>query len=142
MSDTPTLTPKQRETLAALGDELIPAAEGMPSASGADVQGVWVDRVLSVRPDLADELIRVLDSAAGQDPKKEVRRLNSESQQDLAAVGLIVTGAYYLSPRVRQAIGYPGQEKSPPYPDEADYYLRDGLLNPVVDRGEIYRQMP
>ena len=134
-----TLTQQQRQTLAGLGDELIPSAEGMPSASEADVHGDWVDRVLEVRPDVAENLIRVLDAASGQDPMEEIRRLNSDSPEDLATLGLVVTGAYYLNSRVRQAIGYPGQKPNPPYPDEADYYLRDGLLDPVVERGPIWR---
>jgi hypothetical protein len=138
----PKLNDEQRGTLAALGDQLVPEAEGMPSASGAEVHGVWIDRVLEVRPDLAEPLIKVLDSARGKDPMEEIRRWNSESPQDLATVGLAVTGAYYLNPRIRQAIQYPGQERNPPFPDEADYFLRDGLLDPVLARPAIYRPTP
>jgi hypothetical protein len=43
-----------------------------------------------------------------------------------------------MNPKVRKRLRYPGQKASPPYPDEADYYLRDGLLDPVIERGPIY----
>jgi choline dehydrogenase-like flavoprotein len=45
--------------------------------------------------------------------------------------------------KVRRRIGYPGQGKRPPYPDEAEYDLRDGLLDPVLERGSAaFRQAP
>ena len=43
---------------------------------------------------------------------------------------------------VRKAVGYPGQKANPPYPDEAEYDLRDGLLEPVIARGPLYRPTP
>ena len=52
----------------------------------------------------------------------------------------MATGAYYLHPRVRRLIGYPGQKPDPAADDESDYWLRDGLLDPVIDRGPIWRQ--
>ncbi len=133
---------ESRATLAALADVLVPEAEGMPAASQVDVQGKWVDRVLRVRPDLAAELARVLGAARGRDPVAEVARLQQEDAEGFSVLALAVTGAYYLHPRVRKLIGYPGQKKNPPYPDEADYYLRDGLVDPVVARGPIYRPTP
>ncbi len=133
---------ESRATLAALADVLVPEAEGMPAASQVDVQGKWVDRVLKVRPDLAAELARVLGTARGREPVAEVERLQHEDAGGFAVLALAVTGAYYLHPRIRKLIGYPGQKKNPPYPDEADYYLRDGLVDPVTARGPIYRPTP
>lgn len=133
---------ESRATLAALADVLVPEAEGMPAASQVNVQGKWVDRVLRVRPDLAPDLARVLGEASGRNPVAEVARLQGEDAAGFAALALAVTGAYYLNPRIRKLIGYPGQKPNPPYPDEADYYLRDGLLDPVIQRGQIFRPTP
>jgi choline dehydrogenase-like flavoprotein len=47
-----------------------------------------------------------------------------------------------MNQKVRRRIGYPGQGKRPPYPDEADYDLRDGLLDPVIERGPIHKRAP
>lgn len=131
----------RRETLAALADVLIPAAEGMPAASEADVAGKWLDRVAVVRPDILPDLVRVLDEATGKDPAAEVRRLQESPDSGFGALALAATGAYYLNPRIRRLIGYPGQKPNPPYPDEADYYLEGGLLDPVLERGPIYRRV-
>jgi hypothetical protein len=133
---------ESRATLAALADVLVPEAEGMPAASQVDVHGKWVDRVLRVRPDLVDVLSRVLGEARGRDPVTEVARLQQDDPDGFAVLALAVTGAYYLNPRIRKRIGYPGQKSNPPYPDEADYYLRDGLVGPVTARGPIYRPTP
>lgn len=138
-SAVPTLSAEQRQTLAQLADELVPAAEGMPAASDVDVHAEWIDRVLVVRPDLHATLTRILDQAAGKNTEEHIRELNSEAPEDLAALGLAVTGAYYLHPEVRERLGYPGQERRPPSANEAEHFLQDGLLDPVIQRGPVYR---
>jgi hypothetical protein len=136
------VTAEQRATLAALADVIVPGAEGMPSASEVKVHERWIDRAVSGRPDLEDELRRAVDVAAGRDPESELARLRDEEPATFEAIALLVTGAYYMVPRVRKLIGYPGQKRTPAYPDEADYDLRDGLLDPVIARGPIHRQTP
>ena len=37
--------------------------------------------------------------------------LNKDDPAALSAIGLVASAAYYMSPRVRLLIGYPGQEK-------------------------------
>ena len=44
--------------------------------------------------------------------------------------------------KVRKRIGYPGQGKRPPFSDEAEYDLRDGLLDPVFERGPVNSTEP
>src|SRR4029453_7268972 len=44
---------------------------------------------------------------------------------------------YYMNLKIRKRIGYPGQGKRPPFSDEAEYDLRDGLLDPVFERGPV-----
>jgi len=129
--------------LAALADVLLPPADGVPAASEVDVHGKWIDRALRARPDLEPELLRVLDGGGeGESPEAWLARLRSEDAAASETLVLLVTGAYYMHPKVRKLIGYPGQKPTPEYPDEAEYYLRDGLLDPVVARGSIYRPTP
>jgi hypothetical protein len=142
MSRSEPLGDELRRTLAALGDVLVPQAEGMPSASEVGIEGRWVDRVLRARPDLEPILVRLLGEAEARDPVEEVDRLNAQDPDSFATLALVVTGAYYMHPRVRKLIGYPGQKRNPPAPDEAEYYLRDGILDSVSERGAIYRPTP
>jgi choline dehydrogenase-like flavoprotein len=113
-----------------LADALIPAVDGMPSASEADATGKWTERALAARPDLAADFERALEAA-------DAESLQQDDPGAFAALGEIVSGAYYMNVKVRRRIGYPGQKSNPPFPDEADFYL-EGLLperdEPLPDR--------
>jgi hypothetical protein len=128
-----------RETFKALADVLLPADGPMPAASAADADCTWLERVLAVRPDQLPVLTRVLAAAVGRAPGAEVRRLKREDPPGFLALASACAGSYYLNPGNRRLIGYPGQEPSLPEPGETDGELGDGLLDPVVARGPIYR---
>ncbi len=131
---TPELGPERLATLRALADALIPEAGDLPSAGAADPDGRWLARTLAARPELCGELGRVLGGGAEREPATETRRLFAEDRPGFDALAAVVAGSYYLNVKVRRRIGYPGQGKRPPYPDEAEYDLRDGLLDPVLAR--------
>lgn len=137
-----TLSQGQRETFWPLADVLVPATEDMPAASGAGSAEKWLDRALAARPDLVEPLAAVLDAAAGRDPEEEARRLHAEDPDGFSALAQIVSGGYYMNLKVRKRIGYPGQGKRLPFSDEAEYDLRDGLLDPVFARGPINTTPP
>ena len=134
-----TVDDRARATLAALADVLIPAGDGMPSASQAGVAGPWLDEVLRSRPDIADDLRRVLEAATGADPSEAVARLQAERPDDFAVLAVVVPGAYYMNPDIRRLIGYPGQQAVPIDEDAPPDHEEDGLLRAVVERGPIYR---
>jgi hypothetical protein len=129
----------RRATLAGLADVLIPAGDGMPSASEAGVAGKWLDEFLAARPELGEHLVRILDAATGRDPAEVIRSLAEDSDgAGLAILSTVVPGAYYLDPAIRARLGYPGQETVPiPQPslDAGD----EELLQSVIDRGPIFR---
>jgi hypothetical protein len=129
-----------RATFGALADVLLPAVDGLPAPTAIDVQGRWLDRALAARPDLTAPLEAILVAAGGLDAAAEARRLRAEQPEAFAVLALLVTGAYYLSPTVRRRIGYPGQKADPAPDDEADYWLRDGILEPVAARGPRWRR--
>ena len=135
-----TIENKDRSTLAGLADVLIPASAGFPSASQVGVAAEGLDQVLAVRPDLAKPLNVILQSAKGRNPAEVVAQLQDENPASFAALAEIVAGAYFMNPQVRVAIGYHGQVPQPlaSRPD----HLNDGLLQPVIDRGPIYRPTP
>jgi hypothetical protein len=134
------LTDEQREVLREYADTLIPGGAGLPSASEVDVHMKWIDRVLRARPDLSPHVLAVLKSDG--EPRAELDRWRLEKRETFDGFTLAVAGGYFMNPRVRKLLGFPGAapKRKPPYPDEADYYLDDGqLLEPVLERGPIYR---
>jgi len=137
------LTPEQRSTFAGIADYLIPNAEGMPSASEVDVHGAILDRVLMLRTDLQEAFLRGLEKCGGAPAAEAANALNRDDPAAMGAIGLAASAAYYMSPRVRKLIGYPGQESRPdPDPDATPPYVTNGMLQKVIDRGAIYKPTP
>ena len=139
---TSTLDPALRETFRSIADVLIPSAEGMPAASKVGVHEAPLDHVLALRPDIAEQLLRGLHAAASRPAREAAERLNKEDPEALSAIGLAASAAYYMQPRVRELIGYPGQESRPANPNETLEYVANGMLQQVIDRGPIFRPTP
>ena len=131
-----------RRILSSLADVLIPAAAPMPSASEAGVADKWLDRVLEARPELAGPLAELLEDASGSAPGEQVRALHGAHASQFQTLAKVVSAAYYMNPKVRKLIGYPGQTQHPIFPDEAEYDLRDGLLDPVLRRHSAQASWP
>lgn len=136
------LTSAERAAFARIADYLIPEGEGMPSASAVGVPDQLLDHVMAVRPDLTEALLRGLRNAGDLPGEAAARMINEQDAEAFHAISLAASGGYYMSPVVRQAIGYPGQESRPFDPDKTTDYIDDGLLQPVIDRGPIYRATP
>jgi hypothetical protein len=126
-----------RDILARLADALIPAADGMPSASEAGAAGALLDEVLAVRGDLEEPLAQLTAAARGADPAAEVKRLEADDPALFEALTTAVAGGYFLSADVRERLGYPGQQAKR-LEDDFD----QELLQPVIDRGPIFRPTP
>ena len=138
----PSLSDAQRERLGLLADQLIAGGAGMPSATGAEVHTVWIDRVMTARLDMADAVRDVL--ARDGEPARVVAGLQAHDKDLFGTFAFAVAGAYLMNPRIRRDLGYPGPQpmKNPALPDEADSYLEDGILDEVIARGPIYRPTP
>ena len=138
-----TLDAKLRETFAGIADVLIPNAEGMPSASEMKVHEAMLDHIIALRADLREDLLRGLAKAAGRDATEAANDLNKTDAAALNAIGLAASAGYYMTPRVRELIGYPGQESRPEAdPDAKPEYIKNGMLQQVIDRGPIFKPTP
>ncbi len=136
------LTAELRGVFKKLADVLIPAHGKMPAASAVGVHEGLLDDVLKHRPDIRDDLLRALTAAQGREPPAVANNLLRQDAAAFNALGLAVSGAYYMSPRVRELLGYPGQESVTYDPYATPNYLTDGMLERVVARGPIYRPTP
>lgn len=142
---TPTtggLTAELRAVFEQLAVILIPAHGKMPAASAVGAHQSLLDDVLKHRPDIRDDLLRALAAAHGREPRAAANDLLRKDAAAFNALGLAVSGAYYMSPRVRELLGYPGQESVSYDPYATPNYLTDGMLERVVARGPIYRPTP
>jgi hypothetical protein len=135
------LDPQDRQLFARLADILIPEAEGMPAASAVGIERELLDRVLNYRPDLRVTLMELLRDARGRDPVETLARLAETDPAGFRALGLIAAGGYYISPVVRDLIGYPGQVRAGYDPDAIPDYVANGMLDRVVGRGSLWRRV-
>jgi hypothetical protein len=131
-----------RDRLAALADALIPAGDGMPSASEVGVAGEWLDAVLAAEPGFGPALAALLAAADVADPAGELRRIESTDPGGWGTLTTVVAGAYFLNPAIAERIGYPGRRAIPVDADPNPDWLEDGLLDSVKSRGTIYRPTP
>lgn len=139
---TATLDDASRDRLAEYADVLISGGAGMPCASEANVHGEGIDRALAARPDLVETVHVVLMRTGAPGP--ELERLRREDRAVFDRFAYVIAGAYLMNPCVRKLLGLSGStpERKPADPDEADHYLSDGILDPVIERGPIYRPTP
>jgi hypothetical protein len=128
-----------RERLAELADELIPAEDGMPSASEAGAVGEWLDAVLAARPEFGGPLEALEASTAGLDAAEAIAVLPERDPAGWGVLSAAVVAAYYMNPDVCARVGYAGQRAIPFDPDAPDYL---DFLESVKGRGAVYRPTP
>jgi hypothetical protein len=142
VSAEPQIGRELRAVLGGLADALIPAGDGMPSGGEVALGRGALEAVLEIRPDVREDLARLLEAAGGTDPAAEVERLRTEDPEGFEVLTTVVAGGYFLDEGVRDALGYRGQRAVPIDPSEPPDYERDGLLASVIERGPIYRPTP
>ncbi len=128
-----------RSRLRAFADVLIPAAHEMPSASEVGVADRQLDVVLGARPDLAEPLARALQLVDPADHEGSLARLHEEDLAAHEALLLTVVGGYYIDRDVRRRLGYTGQVPVEVRPEIIPNYVEEGLVEPLLARGPIYR---
>jgi hypothetical protein len=125
-----------RMLLADVADLLIPAGNGMPSASQAGVADEGLAAVVKSRPELEAAITAVLQSGRGQTAQEFLTRLTTSDAAGFGVLAEVVAGAYFMNQKVRAALGYSGQI---PQPISEGEELDPALLKAVLDRGPIYR---
>lgn len=129
--------------LTALADVMLPAAHGMPAVSEVKAVEFYVAQILSWRDDLRQPLVRAVDAL---DPSSftidRLTALHQEDEDAYVALTTAVAACYYLSPVVRELIGYPGQVAKTYDPYAYTEWVAEGLLDLVVERGPMWREVP
>lgn len=135
--------PVDADRLARLADVMLPAAHGMPSAGETAAIDSYLESVLTWRDDLRAPLERAV---AALDPESftvtGLAAYHEVDEEAYVALTTVVAACYYLCPVVRERIGYPGQVAKTYDPFAYTAWVAEGLLDPVMDRGPIYREAP
>jgi hypothetical protein len=129
------------QTFFALADFLIPANGKMPKFSDA-CSYADVEKSLDFRVDLKDGFARGLATDLASGAEAHLEAINQGDSEAYSAITTIAIATYYMNPRVRELIGYPGQENVPYDSKATQIYLTDGSLGHVIARGRKYRPTP
>jgi hypothetical protein len=132
------LTDAERALLGRVADHLIPAAHGMPSAAEI-LTDERLRFVLTARPDLLEPIRRALRAGHPDEPAERVAALAADDPAALGALQLAIVAGYYTDKRVRELIGYPGQEPITIRSWEVPPYVEEGLIDRVLARGPVWR---
>jgi hypothetical protein len=129
------------DTFLALANFLIPTYEKKPSF-GTFCSYDDAIRALGFRPDLREAFERALTVDMKNGPEPALEMLNAGDNPAFSALTTIVIATYYMNPKVRESIGYPGQENVSYDSKATQSYLLDGSLAKVIARGRKYRPTP
>ena len=114
-----------------VGDVLIPGRTGCRPPARPGVADGLLDELLRARPDLCEPLHRRwLPYRRGP---FRCRLLKALGRPTFATLSLVVAGAYYLSPRVRDLLDWHSERGRPIEMGAFPEYISEGLLDHLVE---------
>lgn len=122
-------------------DVLLPGTEQVPSGCEVGVHSEWLDRVLGADPRLI-EVVRTVAGKAASSRHCTLSDIEAWADGRVEDVVFALNSAYYMSPRVQAALGYPGQARRPVTEATPEELCSDELIAPVLQRGPIYVATP
>jgi len=125
---------EDRERLRQIADVVFPRTAEMPSAGDVGTADALADRVVGAVPSLAADLHAAL-ALTGASGEAALLELRGRDRRLFNRLMLLIASAYYMSPDVRDRIGYPGQEARTLDFFALPAYLEDGTLDRVIERG-------
>jgi len=135
------LTDSELATAGRLADVLCTAtSQPVPPPSECIEFADTLAVAIAARIDVFDEIVSALARAAAvAHPDQWLRELDQEEPLVFASLSTVLAGAYLMVPSIQSYVGYQGQGRHPAPPTQIGEELADGLLDPVIDRGPIYR---
>jgi len=129
------------DTFLALADFLIPRHGDMPAYSEVCTYDAAL-AALDFRIDLKEGFERGVAVDLKDGAEGALEKMAEGDAEAFNALSTVAVCTYYMDQKVRELIGYPGQE-SVTYDSKATQpYLVDGSLAKVIARGQTYRPTP
>jgi hypothetical protein len=136
-----TLTDDEQSTLLRIADTLIPAAGPNPKASDAEEFVAYLHLALAARADIFEAVLKAVRELADVPDGAlhgALKTMWAKDKFTFDPLSSIIAGAYFMTPQVKELIGYPGQHRDPAGLEDAANELETGILDPVLERGTIY----
>jgi hypothetical protein len=136
------LTEKQLRTLAWLASLITPASASFPSADEADPGLDILSMALRHFARSRLQILQYLDLVDNECRTSTLETLETRDPTGFCVICDLLVGRYLSCPPVWKVLEYPGRVRAAPAPGEAEYYLRGGLLDPVIARGRLFTLPP
>ena len=104
------ITESYRGLFVELANELLPGNDRQPAASELGLAQTPLDRLLVSRPDMESGLETVLDQYLVVRTQGATAFIASLSEGTFRQLLTAVCGCYFLLPKVRESLGYDGQQ--------------------------------
>jgi hypothetical protein len=142
------LSAEELRSLTCIAEVLIPATDEYPSGSGVTNFEAAVSKAVGIMGKYFTRLEATLAGHAAlpssADTADWLRTLHSQEATDDSfwIISTIVSVVYVNDEQVRGKINHPVPHRNPPGLTDAADDLEDGILNPVMERGEIFVATP
>lgn len=135
------LTDEETAALLRIADCLIPESGPNPRASAARDYLSYLQLALAARTDVFENLVasaRALGDVGTDDLWSALRQMWVDDRTAFDQLSAVLAGAYFMTPQVKELIGYPGQHRDAAGFEDFANELETGILDPVLERGHIY----
>ncbi|MGM4985921.1 MULTISPECIES: hypothetical protein [Rhizobium] len=137
-------TQRELQTLRIIADTLIPQEGDFRSGSSVAEFNELVTKaaaILDKHFEMLTALLEVLGFTPATEMWARLRRLADEDGDGFYILSTLIVGAYIYSDEMKAELNYPVPHRNPPGLFDAADELSNGILDPVIERGPIYRMV-
>ncbi|MEU9859360.1 hypothetical protein AB0D99_00675 [Streptomyces sp. NPDC047971] len=132
---------RTRSGAASLADLWFPGSARSPRMTALPGYEALLRRALQADPELSEAFLQAADLAAESD-ELTADVVTGWPVELAEAAFYFLSSTYYMAPEARQAVGYPGQARTPSAEATPDQLVDDALLAPVLALGPTYIPTP
>ncbi|MBY5825866.1 hypothetical protein [Rhizobium leguminosarum] len=130
------------QTLRTVANTLIPPQDNFRSGSAVSNFDQLITKAAAILDKYFELLTNVLEELRVT-PETEMwdrlKRLEAEDGETFYVLSTLIVGTYIYSDEIKSELNYPTPHRNPPGLFDAADELSSGILDPVIERGLIYR---
>jgi hypothetical protein len=136
------LTTEELLQLRQVASVLLPGDEKSPPAGSLPELDDLIAAAVSAVGSEAEQMRDGLAALPGQPGWEDLRAFSATHPDEFEVISTVVAGAYFMSTRVLDSLGYPHGQRKPVRNDLVVDELETGVLDPVLARTGMVRVSP
>ncbi len=134
-------TVDEMRVLRLIADTLIPASGTCPTGSGVEDFDALATQAMTILDKHFEKVTNVLSELLNVPPSlmwERLREMNDTRADEFYWLSMVVVAAYLYSPEMLKSLNYPLPHPNPASMFQIAEELEGGILDPVIERGEIF----